>query len=259
MSHAILRHALLAAVLLSPAAKAEPDVPRLNYATYIGGLDALDLDASIAISPERYRLQVSYRLTGLVGAIVHGQGDSIVDGRFQDNTPVPRELFSAGQFRGRPYVMRVDWQEGRPVIMQQDPPDRIEREPVPLEQQLHTIDALSALAALLRQVAATGRCDGALHTFDGRRLSEFQAHTVGQESLPETSRSTFTGTALRCDFQGRQLGGFAVGEDQDRRGRIQHGSAWFAALAPGQPPVPVRIAFHAGGLGDATMYLTGQS
>ena len=250
---------LLTGLVAGPFAHAEPGLSRLSYATYIGGLNALDLDASVAISAQGYRLQMSYRLTGVVGAVVHGEGATTVDGRFQAGATVPRQLFSTGHFRGRPYVMQLDWQGGRPVITKMDPPEETEREPVPLAQQLHTIDALSALASLLHQVAMTGRCDGALQTYDGRRLSEFAARTVGEESLPETDRSTFKGTALRCDFDGRQIAGFQLDGDKAELQRLQHGSAWFARLVPGDPPMPVRITFGARSFGQATMYLIGQS
>ncbi len=261
MDHPALRRAFAAALLfalLCPALRAQPSPTRLSYATYIGGLNAVDIDASIAISPQRYRLQLSYRLTGLVGAIVHGDGATTVDGRFQGELPMPGDLLSTGHFRGRPYVMRLEWRDGTPVVTQLDPPDREEREPVPPEQQADTVDSLSAMAALLHQVASTGRCDGVRRTFDGRRLSELQARTVGEESLPQTSRSSFTGTALRCDFEGRQLAGFLRDADQAGPRRVQRGSAWFARLVPGGPPLPIRITFDARSFGEATMYLTAQ-
>ncbi len=257
MAIPIFRLAVLVASLLPTGLlRAEPAPVQLSYATYIGGLNALDLDASIAISAQTYRLHVSYRLTGMVGAIVHGEGASTVDGRFQAGQAVPRSLFSTGHFRGRPYVVQLDWQGGRPMVTQMAPPEKTEREPVPEEQQLHTVDGLSALASLLHQVATTGRCDGALRTFDGRRLSEFVARTVGEETLPETDRSTFKGAALRCDFDGQQLAGFPLDGDRAEQQRVQHGSAWFASLNPGEPPVPVRISFGARSFGQATMFLT---
>ena len=246
--------------LLSPAAAlAQPGPTQLTYSTYIGGLNVADLDASIALSPQGYQVQIAYRLTGVVGALVKGGGSSVVDGRFQADAAAPRALVSTGQFRGRPYVMRMEWRGGQPAVVQLEPPDEDLREPVPADQQAHTIDTLSAMATLLQKVSATGRCDGGLHTFDGRRLSELQARTAGQESLPETGRSSFKGTALRCDFEGRQLAGFLRDADQAALRRVQHGSAWFARVVPGGPVVPVRITFNARSFGDATMYLTGSS
>ena len=154
--------------------------------------------------------------------------------------------------RGQERVTQIDWQNGRPVISQLVPPVEAERDPVPAEEQAHTVDTLSAMASLLHQVASSGRCEGALNTFDGRRLSAITAHTVGEEVLPKTDRSVFEGPALRCDFEGRQTGGFV-----HVLRRPQRGSAWFASLAPGAAPVPVRIVFANRVLGATTVYLTG--
>ena len=251
--------ALLGLMAGSAAAEPAPAALRLTYAAYAEGLNVMDLQASMAISPESYRLQVSYHLTGLVGVFFKAESTTTVDGHFRGDTPVPRELFSAGRLRGQQRVTQIDWQNGNPVVSQLVPPIEAERDPVPIEDRAHTVDTLSAMASLLRQVALSGRCEGALNTFDGRRLSAIQAHTVGEEVLASTGRSSFHGQALRCDFEGRQLGGFVHDEDASVLRRPQHGSAWFASLAPGEPPVPVRITFENRVLGATTVYLTGQN
>ena len=250
----LMRCAAILALLAAPAA-AQPAPQHLSYEAYADGLNVMDVEADLAISPQTYRLKVSYHLTGVVSVFVNAESMTTVDGRFQGDTPVPRELFSAGQLRGQQRVTQIDWQNGRPIISQLVPPVEAERDPVPANEQAHTVDTLSAMASLLHQVALSGRCEGALNTFDGRRLSSIAAHTVGEEVLPKTERSSFQGPALRCDFEGRQLGGFVHDEDISVLRRPQLGSAWFASLAPGEPPVPVRITFRTRAFGAATMYL----
>ncbi len=252
-----VRLATMLALMAGPAV-AQPASQHLRYSAYADGLNVMDVDAEMAISQESYRVQVSYHVTGLVGVFVNAQSTTTVDGRFLGDTPVPRELFSAGRLRGQQRVTQIDWLNGRPIVSQLVPPVEAERDPVPADEQAHTVDSLSAMASLLHQVALSGRCQGAMNTFDGRRLSSLEAHTVGEEVLPKTNRSSFEGPALRCDFEGRQLGGFVHDEDLNVLRRPQHGSAWFASLAPGAPPVPVRITFSTRILGAATMYLTGR-
>jgi hypothetical protein len=252
------RCTLLATAVLSLPVAAQQAPIKLNYVAYSNGLNVLDLQASMALSPSAYRVQVSFHLTGLVGVLVSADSQTTVDGRFQGDQTEPRELFSSGHMRGQPRVTQIDWQNGNPVILQMVPPVETERDKVPAGEQAHTIDSLSAMASLLRRVAATGRCEGAANTFDGRRLSEIEAHTVGEETLEPTDRSIFQGPALRCDFQGRQLAGFIRDQDADSLRRPQHGSAWFARLAPAEPPVPVRIRFETRVFGWATLYLSGQ-
>ena len=126
---------------------------------------------------------------------------------------------------------------------------------MPPAQQVDTMDSLSALALLMRHVQATGRCEARVMTFDGRRLAEVSAHTVGEEVLQPSSRRSFHGPTLRCDFEGRQLGGFLRDADQEQLRRPQHGSAWLAPIGPGGLRVPVEITFGTRWFGDATMYL----
>ena len=249
------RMAAILTLLAAPAA-AQPAPQHLNYSAYADGLNVMDVQAALTISQQSYRVQVSYHVTGLVGVFVNAENTTTVDGRFEGDTPIPRELFSAGRLRGQQRVTQIDWQNGRPVISQLVPPVEAERDPVPAEEQAHTVDTLSAMASLLHQVAVSGRCEGGLNTFDGRRLASIEAHTVGEEVLAKTARSTFQGPALRCDFEGRQLGGFVHDTDLSQLRRPQRGSAWFASVAAGQPPVPVRITFETRVLGATTMYLT---
>ncbi len=111
------------------------------------------------------------------------------------------------------------------------------------------------MVEVIRQIGATGRCDGRETVFDGRRLGSLEVRTAGQQMLEPTGRSSFSGMALRCDFTGRQTGGFMLDTDRATLERPQTGTAWFAALGPGGPVVPVRVTFHTRWLGEATLYL----
>ena len=91
--------------------------------------------------------------------------------------------------------------------------------------------------------------------FAGGRLSQITVRTAGSQVLPPTSRSSFQGSALRCEFDGVLLAGFRYEDDRARAARPQHGVAWLAALSLGGPMLPVRIQFATRFFGDATMYL----
>jgi len=247
---------------ISSVACAQPADPALHahYAAYSKGLNIVDVDARLALTPHAYRLELTYRTTGLVGALVHVHGNTRVDGSFGPSRPLPRELFSNGDLRGVPHVTQIEWIKGKPTIVQMIPPiAEDDRDPVPEADQAGTVDSLSAIAEIMRDVAATGRCDGSLNTFDGRRLADLSARTAGMEDLPATSRSTFSGRALRCDFTGHQLGGFIHDVSRTELQKPQHGSAWFASVRPGEPPIPVRFSFQTRVFGEATAYLADDS
>lgn len=223
------------------------------YETYAAGVNVIDVDAQFDIRADGYRILLDYRTVGAMNLVMGGRQRFTVEGRFTNDRPVPSRFYSAGTLRGDPRVTQIDYPTGQPQVRQLVPPNDSEREPVPPERQADTVDTLSAMAALLRRVSGTGRCDGQSSTFDGRRLATLQARTVGNEVLPATGRSSFAGPALRCDFVGRQTGGFMLGEDRDRLQRPQEGSAWFATV--GGVLTPVRMSFRTRWFGDAVMYL----
>jgi len=250
-----MRYPALALLLLclSPAARAQP--VSAHYAAYSTGLNVLSLNAEFAVGPRDYRVHLTYHTAGTVGLLVSAEQDTVVEGAFNGDRPAPRRFYSAGHLRGRPRVTQIDYPKGQPEIRTLTPPNEQEREPVPPADQVGTVDSLSAMAQLVRQVNATGRCDGHSRTYDGRRLAELTARTAGREVLEQTSRSSFAGTALRCDFAGRQLGGFLLDADRAKAQRPRRGTAWFAAATPGGPMIPVRIQFETDLIGNLTMYL----
>ena len=250
-----MRGVFLACCVAAAGLPARADPVGAHYAGYIKGLNLFDLDLAVTLRDSDYRLQLGFRLTGVLGAMIHADGATVVDGRFAGSGAAPREMFSKGQFRGAPQVMQIDWQDGLPQVLQMVPPPEDGREPVPEREQAHTSDPLSAIAFLLHQVSQTGKCDAAARTYDGARLSEFASRTVGEEMLEPTPRSIFQGGALRCDITGRMIGGFMRGGDKEALRKPKQASAWLARLAPGQPPVPVRIVFYSDGSPSATLYL----
>ena len=239
----------------APGAAATPGAVRVGYAAYAKGLNFLNLEAEYAITPRDYRVHLAYRTAGTIGALFRGEQETRVEGRFVGDRPAPARFFSAGHFRGQQRVTQIDYPAGAPVIRQLQPPNDQEREPVPEAMQAGTVDTISAMAQLVRQVNATGRCEGRSTTFDGRRLSSLSVSTAGQEVLESTPRSSYSGPALRCEIEGRLLAGFRTDDKRDEAARPRRGSAWFARVRPDGPLVPVRLTFEAPFAGSATMYL----
>ena len=249
--------AAVAQVAADPAAVAPAAVApvAVAYVAYAAALPVLRLHASYAIGQAAYEVKLTFDTAGVFGIVLHAHVDSTATGLLADGRARPSRYYAVGDMRGRPHVTQIDYAAGVPRVVQLAPPLKDDNEPVPEALQLGTIDSLSAMAELVDSVARTGRCDGTQRTFDGRRLSELSARTVGEETLAPTGRSTFSGRALRCDLEGRQVAGFAKDADRDSAARPLHGSAWFASLAPGTPAVPVRISFETRFFGAATAYL----
>ncbi len=249
------RLALPVLLLLSAPVRGEP--VRAHYQAYAAGLPVAAMDADWDVQPGAYRVHLAFRTLGPLALAYRGGTDSVAEGRFDAGRALPRRFYSAGVLRGQQRVTQLDYAGDSPQVRQLVPPNDEEREAVPPAEQAGTTDSLSALALLVRQVNLTGRCDGQVRTFDGRRLGEMAARTGPVQELEPTSRSSYAGPALRCDFEGRQLGGFIRDGDREALRRPQRGTAWFAAATPGGPRLPVRVAVQTRWVGEVTMYVTG--
>ncbi len=248
----------LAAAPRDAAAQTAPGQVQARYETYAVGVPVAELRSGFALGARDYRIEIAYETSGLIGALFRGHQTTTVQGLWDGDRPEPVRFIGDGYWRGEWRQTVIDYPHGQPVVRSLIPPnDHDEREPVPPELQTRSIDTLSAVALLMRRVARSGRCEAAATTFDGRRVVDIAARTVGREELEPSARSSFAGPALRCDFEGRLLAGFLRDADRAALSRPQHGSAWFAAAVPGEPPIPVRISFETRWFGPATMYLTG--
>ncbi len=169
---------------------------------------------------------------------------------------MPERYTSVGRLRGEPRQTELDYVgDDDPQIRVLIPATEPKRDPVPPAQQAGTIDTLSAMAMLVHAVNTTGRCDGRVTAFDGRRLIAFSSRTAGTQDLPPTGRSTFAGPTLRCDIVSQQLAGFKHDADYARLQHPQPGNAWFAHLSPDGPLVLVRAVFPTTFFGPTTLYL----
>ncbi len=250
--------AVLLALTLSasPAALADTEQVRLSYDTYAAGIEVMQMMAYFGIGPWNYQIRVDYHTTGLVGVLYRGHQINTVRGVWQDDKAAPIEFFGQGEWRGRQRRTLIDYDHGVPEVRDLEPPQQSERETVPRALQLHSMDTLSALAQLMHQVGRHRTCETTVHTYDGRRMLEIWARTGGMERLEPTGHSTFSGPALRCDFEGREVAGFLLGDNDPEHRQPLHGVAWLAPLANEGQVLPVRISFQTRWFGSATMYLT---
>ncbi len=239
-----------------PALSQPPTVTQLSYGVYAAGLNVLRLDAKVALARDEYRVDAKFRTAGMFGALFPVEIDSLAEGGWDGLLPLPRRYASGGLSRGKVRRTAIDFQAGQPIVRELVPQDDDELMPVPPGQERDGIDTISAMAFLVRSVTATGGCDGRARLFDGRRVIDITARTVGRETLQREDRSIFRGSAIRCDFEGRQIAGYVKSENDAERMRVHVSQAWLAEVTPGQPVLPVRIVFETKFFGFATAYLT---
>ena len=228
-----------------------------DYQMYAHGLRIAHFEAGFDLGPRNYRMEVAFRTFGLVGFLFHGHQLSSVAGSWNGTAASPAQFVGDGFWRGAVHRTILDYVQGHPTLREQTPSNvEDNREEVPVEMLPGTKDTLSAMAELMRVASTTGRCELSLRTYDGRRLVQVTAHTMGYEDLPSIDRSIFSGRALRCNFESRLLAGSHHGDSANERAHERGGSAWLAQIVPGAPLLPVRLVFETLWFGDATMYIT---
>jgi hypothetical protein len=232
-----------------------PVAMHMSYTGSALGLDVMQLQAAITMDQASYRVDVTFHTVGLLAIFVHSEQHIVVWGAWRGALPEPLRFWSWGHLRGAARETLIDYEGGQPMIRRLTPPDEADREPVPEAERGDTIDTLSAIAYLVRHVADTGTCDGHTRVFDGRRLSEIDARTVGRVAASGEAGRWQVET-LRCDFAGQQLAGFLHDAGLAWQRRPHNGAAWIAKVVPGGPPVPVRLTFETRWVGDIAMVLT---
>ena len=235
---------------------ATPDAAaHLDYQLYTHGLRIGRIEAALQLQAAKYHVEVAFRTFGLVGWLFRGHQLDIADGRIRERLPEPLRFSGEGFWRGTNRRILMEYIGRQPVVRDLEPPNDVEREPVPVSLQANTLDTLSAMVLLIRRVADTGRCEAAVDTYDGRRAVQFSARTTGETELEPSGRSSFRGRALRCDFDGKLQAGYRLEDSPEERAKSRHGAAWFAPVVPGAPLLPVRIEFETAMFGDVLMYL----
>jgi hypothetical protein len=247
---------LAVAALGAAPAHAQNIQLRAKYDAYAAGFQVAEMQARIGVDAATYRMRIAYHTTGLLGTLVPGTQEGGVDGLFDRTRAMPQHFWGKGVWRGEDRRTELNYRAGQPEIVALVPPNDADYEPVPDTMQAGTVDALTAMIEVLRQVALTGKCEGQATTFEGRRVVAVTTHTIGVEDLAPSSRSPYAGNALRCDFEGRQLAGFYRDADRSELEKPKPGSAWFAPVTPGGPPVPIRVNFPTRWVGQGTLYLT---
>lgn len=240
--------------LLGFPALAGAEPLRAVYGVQAAGMQVMRVEVIFDLSAtSHYRIESSLSFTGMASWFSGGRQMNRVEGVWAGNTARPRRFMGDGVWRGEPRRVVIDYTTGEPVLRVLSPPDDGEREPVPPALQQGTIDSLSALAQLTRNLAETGRCEGSAAIFDGRRRADFRVRTLGRDYLAPW-RDAWNGEAVRCGFTGRQIAGFRRSDSADLR-EPQEGTAWMASPRPGAPVLPVRVEMPGRWLGRLTGYL----
>jgi hypothetical protein len=229
---------------------------QLNYTLHVVGIPVADAALNIDLTEAGYHAALRFHTTGLANLLDSGHLEETVSGGLRNDRPAPQVYTSNGFLHGQNRVVDMTWQDGSPLVTAITPPNATEREDVPAALRAGTVDQVSLIVLLLHLADQTGRCEATARSYDGRDLQSFQVRTLGEEELPPSGQSSFSGRALRCEFTSQTLAGFRFGSGGEQDHRPHHGTIWLGRVVSGGPRLPVRAAVETRWFGDATIYLT---
>ncbi|MBP7336601.1 DUF3108 domain-containing protein [Niveispirillum sp.] len=232
----------------SPAIAQKADSLSLTYAVHVGGMHVLDADADMALGPDGYRAGLKMETDGFLGRVAQWKTDVRAQGHLSGPLPRPRQFTAHGSWRDQPRLTTVDYTpDGVPTLTLADPEPEQDREPVPADLRLGTVDPVSAIVAVLDQVAKKGDCNITVPVYDGRQRYDLVFATQGETVLEASSLSVYAGPATACSVQYKPLAGRWKenrSRDRDREGAKRKDVPVTLFIAPavaGGPPVPVRL------------------
>ncbi|WP_207540094.1 DUF3108 domain-containing protein [Sabulicella rubraurantiaca] len=203
---------------------------RAEYTVTMAGVTMMEAQVTFDLDGPGYWVESRSRSRGVANIFASGAYVTRATGAWQGNAAVPRRYSLEGQARGAARRIVIDYENAVPRIRVLEPLEDMPRTPIPEEAIPGTVDSLSALATLVRQVSRTARCDASTRMFDARRLTLFAARTVGQE-----------GEGLRCELESRHIAGIPRQRDAGQAAQPQIIHTWFVRPHENGPAIPGRI------------------
>lgn len=239
----------LALLAFTPTVAAQGnDEMSLTYAVHVGGMHVLDANADMALAADGYRAGLRMETDGFLGRVAQWKTDVRAQGALTGPLPRPRQFTAHGSWRDQPRLTTVDYTaDGTPTLTLADPEPEKDREPVPVNLRLGTVDPVSAIVAVLDQVARKGDCDITIPVYDGRQRYDLVFATQGETMLEASSLSVYAGPATACTVQYKPLAG--RWKENRQRDRNREGAKrrdvpvtlFIAPAVAGGPHVPVRL------------------
>ena len=238
----ILAAALLAAPLHVAAAAATPGAQApavaLQYRALLAGIQVGTVSARLAGHGAAYRLDGRIETKGALTLFLPWTYEAVSQGRIAGEHLDPVNFWGAGEYKGKPRHFQVTFGDSGATIdsARPDPADMPKRL-VPPELRRGTLDPLSALFALGRNIGRNGDCDQRVAVFDGRY--RFDLHVMDDAVAGGHGK-------IRCRFFYEPIAGFKDVDDDYAATRNRPGTVWFQRLQPGGPAVPVRVEAETG-------------
>jgi hypothetical protein len=196
LSKTLMRLAIAAAFLTQGAAAHAAE--RKDVAIFdisIRGFSAATLSLSAADQGESYAAAGTLKSSGILGFLRKIRYDAQVAGKISDGRFIPSRYVERADTGKRQSEAVMAYVGGTPQVKSYDPPRPPSEGGIDPATQRGTVDPLTALYAVLRDVPKADACQLKVFMFDGRRRSQL---VLGQAKA-EADKITCQGEYRRLD------------------------------------------------------------
>lgn len=238
--------AVVTALSLAPRPALSAEGVALGYEGYLGGLHMLTAQVELARNDERYRMETTARGRGLFGWLVNWQSKAVTEGLIAaDGRLRPQRHQRDIAQRGRnAKIVQIEYRDdGVPLVARMRAGAEANFTERPARRG--TTDPMSAVFAIIDQMAAGAVCDGKFEVFDGKLRYDVKARPKKPSVLNGNKYMMYRGDATRCNLLLTPIEGFEEKRPDNPRERkpADDGSLelsmWFASPGANMPAVPV--------------------
>lgn len=235
----------LAGIVASGAVPAAAETLNASYGIYLAGMPIGRANIGANIAGDRYKIDVSARMTGLAGAVTKGSGQATATGAVGQRAPTSAGYALSAMGNDGPRNIRVAMAAGSVKAAEMTPPldVRPDRIPVTDAHKRGVMDPVSALIMPSQQgpggALDPAGCNRTLPIFDGATRFDI---VLSYKTTHMVQSKTYSGPVLVCAARyvpqaGHRPSRSSVKYMEDNRDI----ETWLAPIGP-RVLVPYRIA-----------------
>ncbi len=215
-----------------------------DYGIYLAGLPIGEAGVSSTIDGERYRLEVSAKLTGLVGLFVNGRGAATATGAVANGRVLPATFAVTSRNSTDSRTVRMGLSSGNVSAVEIVPPIEAHEDRVPVVEG-HRRNIVDPVSALIMPMAAgeplsPAQCNRTIPVFDG--ASRFNV-VLSHEGTKSVEKPGFKGEVLVCRARWVPIAGHRPSRAAVKfMAENRNMSVWLAPLEGTRVLAPLRIA-----------------
>ncbi len=236
-----------AAVLFYPSLLvAEEYKVSLDYKVYIGGIHTANIEYVSEINPKNYIVNLQLKTSKFVRLFLPAEISLFSRGSVIAGRHVVTTGGTDSNWRGKKYKIRLKYSSlsAAPSVKVTGSLDEKPVSSVTEVMKVKTTEVTGAIQHFVNSVTSYETCDSNVRVYDGKRAFLASIKKGTEVNIRRTDYSIYQGTALKCHFSFKKLGGFRVDNDDDDKPTYDPIYVWFGKPFKHVLSVPVRVEFE---------------